>query len=143
MSDGSLAVRLDHTGRSARRRWWSEVTSTFISGGDLLTLCPFVLALIIFAGGSVCVAGDVKTGRAKALMCQTCHGIDGLSKVPDAPNIAGQPESYLVAQLQAFKSGARKGEAMSLVAPALADNDIEDLAAYFSAIEIKVIKIPD
>jgi cytochrome c553 len=63
--------------------------------------------------------------------------------VPDAPNIAGQPELYLVTQLQAFKSGARKGEAMSLVAPALADKDIEDLAAYFSAIEIKVIKIPD
>jgi cytochrome c553 len=143
MSDGSLACRHDHTCLLARWRWWSEVRSTLISGGDLFTLRPFVLALVIFSGGSVCVAGDVKTGRAKALMCQTCHGIDGLSKVPDAPNIAGQPESYLVAQLQAFKSGARKGEAMSLVAPALADKDIEDLAAYFSAIEIKVIKIPD
>jgi cytochrome c553 len=76
-------------------------------------------------------------------MCQTCHGIDGLSKVPDAPNIAGQTESYLVGQLQAFKSGARQGEAMSLVASALADQDIEDLAAYFSAIEIRVVKIPD
>lgn len=100
--------------------------------GALLTLCS-----------SVCLAGDIKAGRAKALMCQTCHGIDGLSKVPDAPNIAGQTESYLVGQLQAFKSGARQGEAMSLVASALADQDIEDLAAYFSAIEIRVVKILD
>jgi cytochrome c553 len=87
-------------------------------------------------------AGDVKIGRTKALMCQTCHGLDGLSKVPDAPNIAGQTEPYIVAQLQAFKSGARKNDAMSLVAPSLSDTDIEDLAAYFSAIEINVVKIP-
>jgi cytochrome c553 len=87
-------------------------------------------------------AGDVKTGRTKALMCQACHGLDGLSKVPDAPNIAGQTEPYIVAQLQAFKSGTRKNDAMSVVAPSLSDTDIEDLAAYFSAIEISVVKIP-
>jgi cytochrome c553 len=75
-------------------------------------------------------------------MCQACHGMDGLSKVPDAPNIAAQLESYIVAQLQAFKSGARKNDAMSMVAPALSDTDIEDLAAYFSAIEINVVKMP-
>ena len=85
---------------------------------------------------------DAKAGRAKALMCQACHGLDGLSKVPDAPNVAGQTEPYLVAQLQAYKSGARKNDAMSVVAPSLSDKDIEDLAAYFSAIEIKVVKIP-
>ena len=87
-------------------------------------------------------AGDVKAGRAKALMCQACHGTDGLSKVPDAPNIAAQTEPYLTAQLQAFKAGARKNEAMSVVAQTLSDKDIDDLAAYFSAIEIKVVKVP-
>jgi cytochrome c553 len=98
---------------------------------------------VLVASASVCRAGDVKAGRAKALMCQACHGLDGLSKVPDAPNIAGQPEPYIVAQLQAYKSGARKNDAMSVVAPSLSDTDIEDLAAYFSAIEINVVKIPD
>jgi cytochrome c553 len=99
------------------------------------------LSLLVASGG-VCTAGDVKAGRAKALMCQACHGLDGLSKTPDAPNIAGQTEPYLVAQLQAFKSGARKSDAMSVVAPSLSDTDIEDLAAYFSAIEINVVKMP-
>ena len=101
-----------------------------------------VSVALLVASSGVARAGDVKAGRAKALMCQACHGIDGLSKVPDAPNIAGQTESYLVTQLQAFKSGARKNDAMSLVAPALSDNDVEDLAAYFSAIEVKIVKIP-
>ena len=98
------------------------------------------VCLLLVGGGAW--AGDIKAGRAKALMCQACHGMDGLSKVPDAPNIAAQIEPYIVAQLQAYKSGARKNEAMSVVAPSLSDTDIEDLAAYFSAIEINVVKMP-
>ena len=97
---------------------------------------------LLMVGGSPSHAGDVKAGAAKAMMCQTCHGLDGLSKTPDSPNIAGQVEPYLVAQLQAFKSGARKNDAMSVVTPSLSDQDIEDLAAYFSAIEISVGKLP-
>jgi cytochrome c553 len=93
-------------------------------------------------GAGPCTAGDVKAGRMKAQMCQACHGLDGLSKVPDAPNIAGQIEPYLTAQLQAFKSGARKNDAMSLVVANLSDKDIDDLAAYFSAVEIIIGKLP-
>ncbi len=107
-----------------------------------LVVCLLAFAGVVIAGSSVCQAGDVKAGRTKALMCQACHGLDGLSKVPDAPNIAGQTEPYLVAQLQAFKTGMRKNDAMSVVAPSLSDGDIDDLAAYFSAIEIQVGKIP-
>jgi cytochrome c553 len=87
-------------------------------------------------------AGDVKAGSAKAMMCQACHGLDGLSKTPDAPNIAGQIDPYLVTQLQAFKSGVRKNDAMSVVTPSLSVQDIENLAAYYSAIEISVSKLP-
>ena len=108
----------------------------------LLVVNLLASVCLLLASGSVCNAGDVKAGRAKALMCQACHGLDGLSKAPDAPNIAAQTEPYIVAQLQAFKSGARKNDAMSVVAPSLSDTDIEDLAAYFSAIEINVVKMP-
>ena len=107
-----------------------------------LAIHLFASIWFLVAGFSACRAGDVKAGRAKALMCQACHGMDGLSKAPDTPNIAAQIEPYIVAQLQAFKSGARKNDAMSVVAPSLSDTDIEDLAAYFSAIEINVIKMP-
>ena len=107
-----------------------------------LVLGALTSVSLLAASGGGCAAGDVKAGRAKALMCQACHGLDGLSKVPDAPNIAGQIEPYLVAQLQAFKSGVRNNEAMSVVIKSLSDQDIEDLAAYFSAIEINVGKLP-
>jgi cytochrome c553 len=85
-----------------------------------------------------CYAGDLKAGITKVMMCRACHGFDGLCKIPDAPNIAGQIEPCLVMQLQAFKSGLRKNDAMSVVAISLSGKDIEDLAAYFSAIEVSV-----
>jgi cytochrome c553 len=103
-------------------------------------LVPAVLLLAASDGASH--AGDVMAGRAKAMMCQACHGLDGLAITPDAPNIAGQTEPYLTIQMQAFKTGVRKNDAMSVVMPPLSDADIEDLAAYYSAIEIKIVKVP-
>ena len=108
----------------------------------MLAVQLLVPVCLLASTSGVSQAGDVKAGRARAMMCQACHGLDGLSKTPDAPNIAGQIEPYLVTQLQAFKSGLRKNDAMSVVAPALSDKDIEDLAAYFAAIEISVGKLP-
>ena len=93
---------------------------------------------LLLAGGGPSHAGDVKAGSAKAMMCQACHGLDGLSKTPDAPNIAGQIEPYLVAQLQAFKTGLRKNDAMSVVTPPLSDQDIEDLRLIFQQLRSRL-----
>ena len=61
---------------------------------------------------------------------------------PQARDAVKITEPAVVAQLEAFKAGVRKNDAMSMVAPSLSDKDIEDLAAYFSAIEIKLVKLP-
>jgi len=102
-----------------------------------------ILAVALVAAGMLAVrdgraAGDIAAGRQKALMCQTCHGLDGKAKIPEAPNLAGQSEVYLVKALNDYRSGARKNDMMSLVAPTLKDNDIDDLAAYYAAIEVTV-----
>ena len=102
----------------------------------------FLSTFLAFVGISTQAAGSIKAGRDKAQMCATCHGLDGKSKVPEAPNLAGQIESYIVGQLRAFKSGERKNEQMSVIAQALSQQEIQDLAAYFSAIEVTVGKIP-
>jgi len=102
----------------------------------------FVVAAMLLLSMSVALAaGNITAGRQKALQCQTCHGFDGLSKIPDAPNIAGNPEPYLVRQLNAFKKGERKNEMMSVVVQTMSDQDIADLAAYYAAIEVTV-KVP-
>jgi cytochrome c553 len=84
-------------------------------------------------------AGDAAAGRQKAVMCQTCHGLDGKAKIPEAPSLAGQSATYLLKALNDYRSGARKNDMMSLVAPTLKDKDVEDLAAYYSAIEVTVM----
>jgi cytochrome c553 len=81
-------------------------------------------------------AGDIRAGRQKALQCQACHGLDGLSKLPDAPNIAGSPETYLAKALNDFRKGTRKNEVMSVVVQQLSERDVADLAAYYAAIEV-------
>ena len=106
----------------------------------LVTLAWVVISCAVTASGTreALAAGDTAAGRRKALMCQTCHGVDGMAKIPEAPNLAGQNEVYLIKALRDYRSGARKNDMMSLVAPALKDQDIDDLAAYFSAIAVTV-----
>ena len=83
-------------------------------------------------------AGDVAAGRRKALQCQTCHGLDGMSKLPEAPHLAGQPEPYLVKSLNDYRKGVRKHDMMTIVVQPLTDQDVADLAAYYAAIEVSV-----
>jgi cytochrome c553 len=85
--------------------------------------------------------GDPVVGRKKALQCQACHGMDGIAKIPEAANLAGQSTIYLTSALNDYKTGARKNDMMSTIAPTLSDADIADLAAYYSAIEITA-KVP-
>jgi cytochrome c553 len=97
-----------------------------------------LVALGIIALAAPAEAGDAAAGRRKAVQCQTCHGLDGLSKLPDAPHLSGQPEFYLVKTMKDYRTGARKHDMMTLVVKDLTDQDIADLAAYYAAIEISV-----
>ncbi|MDR5906127.1 cytochrome c [Franzmannia qiaohouensis] len=84
------------------------------------------------------LAASPEAGRTKAQQCAACHGLDGLSRLPDAPHLAGDSALYLAAQLRAYRSGTRQHPQMSIIAAALSDEDIADLAAWYSAIAISV-----
>jgi cytochrome c553 len=84
-------------------------------------------------------AQDIAAGKKKAgATCAVCHGRDGIAKVADAPNLAGNNAQYLAKQLHAFKSGARKHEQMSIIAQGLAEDDMQNVAAWYSSIRIRV-----
>jgi cytochrome c553 len=91
--------------------------------------------------GVVNAGGSAEAGNEKAAMCIACHGKDGLSRRPDVPHIAGQSEIYLDAQLRHFRSGARVHPEMNVIAKGLSDEDIENLVAWYSSIELEV-KLP-
>lgn len=96
-------------------------------------LVSISIVLALGAAG-VQAAGDVAAGKAKAAVCAACHGPDGNSPAnPVWPKLAGQHPSYLVKQLTELKSGARKDQTMSPMAAPLSEQDIQNLAAFFSS----------
>lgn len=90
-----------------------------------------ILAGAIAASGQP--AGDPETGRRVAGMCRTCHGLDGVAKIPIAPHIGGETAGYIARQLLAFRDGSRMHEMMSVVAASLSDEQIADVAAWYAA----------
>jgi cytochrome c553 len=85
-------------------------------------------------------AGDAAAGKKKMVKCQVCHGADGQSKNPEAPHITGQVERYMVKALKRYKSGERQDPMMSMMVKTLSDEDIADLAAYYSSIKVTIEK---
>jgi cytochrome c553 len=96
---------------------------------------PTIVALVALSlNGQTALAGDAAAGKAKAAACAACHGVNGISSNDIWPNLAGQKEAYLVAQLQAFRGGERKNPMMAPMAAGLSDADIINLAAYYASL---------
>lgn len=96
------------------------------------TIVILASILITFLSNPILAAGDTEAGQAKSATCMGCHGLAGNSTIPNFPKLAGQGEAYIVKQLQYFKSGERKNAMMAGVASLLSDQDMEDIAAYYS-----------
>jgi cytochrome c553 len=93
---------------------------------------PTILVLSFVAiGMQAAIAADAP---AQAAACQACHGRDGISSDPEIPNLAGQRSEYLLRQLQAFKSGARRDDRMAVIAAQLDNTAMQQLAAHWSSL---------
>jgi cytochrome c553 len=78
-------------------------------------------------------ASDAEAGKAKSAACAACHGADGNSVNAVWPSLAGQHASYLVKQLMDFKEGRRVNPTMAGMVAGLNEDDMKDLAAYYSS----------
>lgn len=99
----------------------------------LLSLVSCVTASTVFAQD---IKGNAAAGEKKNAMCVGCHSIVGYQasfpEIHKVPKIAGQSEKHIIAALNAYKTGERKHASMRGIAGSLTDQDIADLAAYFS-----------
>ncbi|WP_260679318.1 cytochrome c [Thalassomonas sp. M1454] len=83
--------------------------------------------------------GDVEAGKAKAMVCASCHGADGNSLIAVYPKLAGQHEQYLAKQIADFKAATvnadegRNDPVMGGMVATLSTEDIQDLAAFFAS----------
>ena len=84
------------------------------------------------AAGTALV-GDAAAGQAKTAVCGACHGPDGNSMAPNFPKLAGQGDRYLLKQLHEIKDGKRQVLEMTGLLTNLNDQDLADIAAYYSS----------
>jgi cytochrome c553 len=93
----------------------------------------FIFALSLALAPFSFAAGDADAGKSKSTTCAACHGADGNSPAPTFPKLAGLGEKYLFKQMQDVKAGARKIPEMTGMLDNLSDQDLADIAAYYSA----------
>jgi cytochrome c553 len=92
-----------------------------------------VLTLCLLTGSAALAQdGDAAAGATKSATCTACHGLNGNSVNPEWPVLAGQNASYLSDQITRFRDGKRSNVLMQPMVSALTDQDIADLAVYYS-----------
>lgn len=105
----------------------------------LLGLTLSAALALSFASSAMAVEGNAKAALEKNAMCIGCHGIPGYKasfpSVYRVPYIGGQNAAYIESALNAYKKGDRKHPTMRGVAESLSDQDIADLAAYYSQLK--------
>ncbi|HET6552220.1 MAG TPA: cytochrome c [Dyella sp.] len=102
-----------------------------------LTLLSFG-AVLAFASTQIFAAASIENGKQKAATCFACHGTDGNAVDPQYPRLAGQYDMYLQQALHEYKSGQRDNAIMKGFVATLSEQDIEDVAAYFSSLPTKL-----
>jgi cytochrome c553 len=102
-----------------------------------------IFALLVLAGifnvaAAADIVGNPKAAAAKIEMCIGCHGIaDYKASFPEVyrvPKIGGQSAKYIESALNAYKKGDRKHPSMHGIAATMSDQDIADVAAYYSQV---------
>jgi cbb3-type cytochrome c oxidase subunit III len=106
-----------------------------MSASIRLVCCVFALSVAPLSWS----LGSVEGGAALSATCMACHGPSGNSSNPEWPNLAGQNAAYIEHQLHLFHDGRRTGKMgdasasmMPAMATALTNQNIEDVAAYYS-----------
>lgn len=84
------------------------------------------------------LAGDAENGQKLARKCSVCHGKQGIARDPEVPNLAGQSSLYLEKSLKDFRSGTREDRRMTIMVRDLSDEDIADLAQWYSTFVVTV-----
>lgn len=99
----------------------------------IATLLALTLSALAFDSGAT---GNAEEGKKRFYTCTGCHGIAGYKNAyPNysVPKVGGQNEAYLIAALNAYKTGDRKHPTMRAQAQSLSEQDIADISAFLAA----------
>lgn len=132
-SDTVKLCTLCHEAMPGRPRTQPQINVSQHTGGQQCIACHNPHAPKIVAATAK-VTGDAAAGEKRAATCASCHGAKGISPNDTWPSLAGQHAAYLARILGAYKSGAQKDVAMTPMAQALSDADVQNLAAYYGSL---------
>jgi len=100
----------------------------------LSVMAPLLLAACSKDEGTEKVPVDIEAGKVIAeARCAGCHGLDGRGVASDIPNLAAQPQDYLVDALLAYREGRRRHAALQNMATDMSTADIHNIAGYYSS----------
>jgi cytochrome c553 len=106
-----------------------------------MAICRRLLTSAAFIGWAAAIpirgdanAAEPQAGKQKVELCAACHGENGISQTEDTPSLAAQPDKYIQWQLVFFRAGSRRSENMNPIAEQLSNQDVRDLAGYFSSL---------
>ena len=103
----------------------------------ILKTLSLIAAILNFSHVSAEIVGDPENGKTLSGTCAACHGNDGNSLNGTWPKLAGQHAAYIVKQLKDYQSGERSNAVMAGMAAPLTEQQMYDLAAYYSSQKIK------
>ncbi len=93
------------------------------------------------ASGSLLAAGNFEQGKAKAVFCIVCHGVDGKNELPmftgGATHLAGMDQQRFITAMKAYRYGQRFHPLMQVLVMPLGEQDMEDPAAYYASLGAK------
>ena len=99
-----------------------------------------LVIVLLFVGSTttqlVFAQGNPAAGQTKAALCATCHGAEGNSELAINPKLAGQNAAYITKQLKDYKAGVRSNPTMSAMVLNLSEEDMEDIAAWYSSQQV-------
>lgn len=109
-----------------------------LSSGLVLAAEPVTAAAEVpVAKVAEVIVGNATVGKQKAFMCKGCHNKTGYKtaypKVYQVPRLGGQHAEYIASALGQYRSGERSFATMRAMASNLTDQDIADIAAYYSS----------
>ena len=114
---------------------WSEEAGRFARLA--MTVC-----MALLAGAPASRAADAPPLEERVAACAGCHGEKGISSMPEAPSLAGQPVLYTQMQLFLFREGQRVNEIMSPMAQGLTDEELTALAEWYATQPPPVVTKP-
>ena len=102
-------------------------------------MIKLVIVLLFIGSAATQLAfaqGNAAAGQTKAALCATCHGAEGNSELAINPKLAGQNAAYITKQLKDYKAGVRSNPTMSAMVLNLSEEDMEDIAAWYSSQQV-------